>query len=535
MADWLKGFILNFVLAAVLVALFILPDYLYQLVSPGYQAAFGYKVVLGIYLITLLALTARSLATIKGVALFFALLTLGQFFHFSYFGTLISPHAVMILFTDFDEITESLFADMTMVLIPLLIVGGVYAVIFWLLGKMDTVRRPLPLSGLLLTLLLAVGPVKAYNASSSQIFYPNPRDYAIKNTYYAISYFLGKGLPGQLMGRELPGFEPYRLEDRPFKGPVNLVVIMGESMNPSHMSLFGYERETTPRLSALASDPNFVYSRAISGAVNTKVAVQTFFNLKREPANVGQLFRQDANLMAMAKRRGMTTHYISAQTANLATYIGDGQIDHFSSKADYEEELAERYDEVLVEKLAGLDLSKPNFIVLHLRGSHSPYHVYHPDAYDRYPEDTGDSQARRVNAYDNSLFFTDHVVSGMIQTLKAKSPLPTYVVFTSDHGELLGENGMYGHSILDPGVSSVPFVFYAINGAAEIVETARSLWMPTHYEIGEFIAGIMGYEVIDPNTPPGKYFVNGLDIDGSGGHMVVVKSPDKKLEWQVVN
>ncbi len=374
MIERLKGLVLNLLLTALLVGFFVLPDHLFQLTTLGYQAAFMQKVVLGFCLLTLLALSARSPRVIRGLALFFALLQLGQFFHFSYFGTLISPHAIVILFTDFGEISESLFADMRLVLIPLGIVVGVYGVVFWLLGRVERFRQPLPLSTPLLVLLLAVGPVKAYNSSNSQVFYPNPRHYSIKNTYYAIAYFLGKDLPGRIMGRDLPSFKPYELKEGPFSGPMNLVVVMGESVNPAHMSLFGYERETTPELSALSQDPNFVYSRGISGAINTKVAVQTFFNLKREPGNVGHLFRQDANLLAMAKRRGMTTHYISAQTANLATYLGDGQIDHF-----------------LIDRLAQVDLTQPNFIVLHQRGSHSPYHVYHPDSYDRYPEEEGDS------------------------------------------------------------------------------------------------------------------------------------------------
>ncbi|MEW8075286.1 MAG: hypothetical protein AB2815_05800 [Candidatus Sedimenticola endophacoides] len=121
MIDWFKGFVLNFVLAALLAGLFLLPDHLFQAVTLGYQAAFGEKVVLGIYLF---ALASRSLWVIKAVALFFAALQLAQFFHFSYFGTLISPHAVAILFTDFGEITESLFSDMGRVLLPLAIVGG---------------------------------------------------------------------------------------------------------------------------------------------------------------------------------------------------------------------------------------------------------------------------------------------------------------------------------------------------------------------------------------------------------------------------
>jgi glucan phosphoethanolaminetransferase (alkaline phosphatase superfamily) len=534
MIDWFKGLFVNFILSAILLGLFVLPDYLFQAVSLGYQATFGTKVAIGLYLITLFALASHSIKAIKFVAIFFALLQLGQFFHFSYFGTLISPHAVVILFTDFDEISESLFADMTMVLLPIVIVSAVYGFIFWLLGKIDSYRQPVPLFGLMLFLVLAMGPVKAYNSSGSQTFYPNPRHYSIKNTYYAISYFLGKDLPSRIMGRDMPSFEQYRLEKQPLDKAFNLIVIMGESVNPSHMSLFGFDRETTPKLKALLKDPNFVASKAISGGVNTKVAVQTFFNLKREPANVQHLFRQEANLMAMAKGQGMTTHYISAQTANLATYMGDGQIDHFFSREDDEARVLEKHDAILIDRLQQVDLSKPNYIVIHQRGSHTPYDKFHPDSFDRFPEDVEDRLVKRQNSYHNSLFFTDHVTVELINVLKKKSTLPAYLVFTSDHGELQGENGLFGHTHLVPEGSEIPFIFYAINGDQGVVQKARDLWLPTHYEVGEFIAEIMGYKVINPNARDGEYYVNGIDIDGSAGHILVKKTPDKKIEWTVV-
>ncbi len=270
---------------------------------------------------------------------------------------------------------------------------------------------------------------------------------------------------------------------------MNIVVVMGESLTPSHMSLFGYERDTTPYLKSLSSDSNLVYKDGIAGGVNTKVAVQTFFNMKREPENVNHLFRHEANLFAMAKRRGMTTHYLSAQTANLATYIGDSDIDHFMSKEDIESEVAVKFDEVLPEKLAGVDLSRPNFIVLHQRGSHSPYWKFHPDSYDKYPEDVDDVHQQRVNSYDNSVLFTDHVNEQIIKVLKQNSSIPTYLFITSDHADLLGEGGKYGHSMLEPLVARVPMIYYTVNGDDRMTQTFAALEKPTHYELGEFLAG----------------------------------------------
>lgn len=532
--NWVGGLLRHLLLSALFAGLFILPEHLYPLINEGYQAVFGQKIFFAIYLMTFLALAAKRLMVIKGLALFFALLQLGQFLHFGYFGTLISPHAVVLLFTDMGEIVESLLGLISLVVGPLLIVATVYTLIFWLSNRSDRYRQRIPLSTLALILLMSVLPIKAYTSSSSQTFYPNPRHYSIKNTYYAISYFLAKDLPKRLRGVEAKQFQPYQLQELPFDGPMNIVVVMGESLTPTHMSLFGYERETTPYLDKLADDPGLVYKVGIAGGVNTKVAVQTFFNLKREPENVNHLFRHEANLFAMAKRRGMTTHYLSAQTANLATYIGDGDIDHFMSKEDIEAEVAEKFDMVLPEKLAAVDLSRPNFIVLHQRGSHSPYWKFHPDSYDRYPEEVDDIHQRRINNYDNSVLFTDHVNDQIIRVLQQNSPLPTYLFITSDHADLLGEEGKYGHSMLEPGVARVPIIHYAVNGDEQVRHSFAAMAQPTHYELGEFLAGLMGFKVINPNAEEGVYYINGIDIDGSAGHMRVEKRPGAEVDIAVI-
>ncbi|MES9855600.1 MAG: phosphoethanolamine transferase [Sedimenticola sp.] len=532
--NWVVGLMRHLVLSGLFACLFILPEHLYPLINEGYQAVFGHKVFWAIYLMTFLALASRRLMVIKGLAIFFALLQLGQFLHFGYFGTLISPHAVVLLFTDMGEIVESLLGLIPLVVGPLLIVAPVLVAVYWLSAKTDAYRQPIPLASVALILLLAILPIKAYTSSSSQTFYPNPRHYSIKNTYYAISYFLAKDLPKRLKGVTAKEFLPYQLRELPFDGPVNIVVVMGESLTPSHMSLFGYERETTPYLKRLSRDPSLVYKEGIAGGVNTKVAVQTFFNLKREPENVNHLFRHEANLFAMAKRRGMTTHYLSAQTANLATYIGDSDIDHFMSKEDIEAEVAEKFDEVLPEKLATIDLSQSNFIVLHQRGSHSPYWKFHPDSYDKYPEEGGSVHQQRVNSYDNSVLFTDHVNEQIIEVLKRNSSIATYLLITSDHADLLGEGGKYGHSMLEPLVASVPMIYYTINGDDRVTQAFAAQKKPTHYELGEFIAGLMGFEVVNPNAKKGVYYVNGTDIDGSAGHIRVEKRGDGEVDMAVI-
>jgi lipid A ethanolaminephosphotransferase len=117
----------------------------------------------------------------------------------------------------------------------------------------------------------------------------------------------------------------------------------------------------------------------------------------------------------------------------------------------------ECYDEVLLHGLqAWLDgLDRDALVVLHMKGSHGPaYFRRYPPEFGVFAPacDTIDlarcSRERIVNAYDNTLRYTDHVLSLTIELLRANaSRFDTAMLYVSDHGESLGENGLYLHGI----------------------------------------------------------------------------------------
>ena len=514
----------------------LVPDHLFGWLHPNYQTAFAPKTVVAVFLACFLALSARRLAAVRVLLVLFALLQLVQFWHFVYFGTLVSPQEVGLVSSEMDEITVSLLGIRRALVPPLLLVFFSYALLWWFVGRTGAYRVRIPLAPTLLVLLLGVVlPVKAYNSTGSQAFFPNPRHYAIKNTLYAVAWYLGKELPRRFTGtHQTTRYEPYRLKGIPSALPANIVLVMGESLNPDHMGLFGYERNTTPYFSALKDDPNLYYRKIYSGGVSTKVSVPTFFNLKREPDNVQVLYQREANLFRLAKARGLRTWLLSTQNANLETYVDGGAVDHFESREDHLAELEKRKDLVLLDLLRQVDFSQPNFVVLHERGSHSPYERYHTDDFRIFPEDTDDTDQFRINSYDNSILFSDYVHNEIIKQVGVRSKLPTYFIFTGDHGELLGDKGRWGHSVLDPRNATVPFIVYAINGDSRMLRRAHDLPYPTHYEMGRFVAGLLGYDVIDPNASKGVYYVNGKDIAGTGGYMRLQFDAQGELkDWKV--
>ncbi len=145
-------------------------------------------------------------------------------------------------------------------------------------------------------------------------------------------------------------------------------------------------------------------------------------------------------------------------------------------------------DEVLLGDFAGLleDGPRDRFIVLHQRGSHGPaYYTDTPQwakawlpecAASDLPDCTG---ASIDNAYDNTILYTDYVLARVIETLEAQSgQYRTAMIYVSDHGESLGENGVYLHGIpyaIAPDEQTrVPMLFWASPEfyAAERVDAA---------------------------------------------------------------
>ncbi|MBI5450315.1 MAG: sulfatase-like hydrolase/transferase [Gammaproteobacteria bacterium] len=516
----------HLLLAAACALIVLTPDHIFQIYQSGYQARFS-----GSSFIVLM--TVFSLGLSGSMLLFFilslvlALLQLAELMHFSYFGSLISPQAVTLLFSESDEIMETLGKLLGHLALPISLIVAELILLTLLFRSTQRWRLRLPLVWLPLVVLFSILPVRAHSPGAiAQTFYPNPREYAVTNSLYAVSYFLGRDLPhrlsGETTGNSCQAYQSNRITEPQAD---NIVIIMGESLSASHMSLFGYSRDTTPNLQRLATSSEIFATVAYSAGVTTKVSLPMFYNIQREPGNFEHLIRMDSNLFKLAKQQGFTTHYISAQTANLATYVGERFIDNFKTRDDLEDDFAIHKDRALLDQLQQIDLSKRNFIILHQRNSHSPYDSQYPPAFARYPTANLDFANYMTNSYDNSILFTDSLVNEIIQHLKAHSTGRTLLLFTADHAELLGETGKFGHIHLQVETTRVPLVIYGQHLQAETLRRITDLSQPTHYEIGKKIALLLGYSITNPNELPGRYYVTGQDIGGNSGYMTLDKRP----------
>jgi lipid A ethanolaminephosphotransferase len=115
----------------------------------------------------------------------------------------------------------------------------------------------------------------------------------------------------------------------------------------------------------------------------------------------------------------------------------------------------ECHDEILVAQLReyAAKADKDTLVVMHQMGSHGPaYHLRYPPAFERFTPVCKTNlldkctSAQITNTYDNTILYTDHVLSSVIDTLKTyQGRFDTSMIYMSDHGESLGEYGLYLH------------------------------------------------------------------------------------------
>jgi lipid A ethanolaminephosphotransferase len=248
--------------------------------------------------------------------------------------------------------------------------------------------------------------------------------------------------------------------------PVLLVIVVGETARAANWGLDGYARQTTPELAKIDDLLNF--SDAQSCGTDTETSVPCMFSPWGRHDYDEARIRGHQSLLHVLARAGMRVSWRDNQSGCKGACVG------------LPSEQLQGYDEDL---LAGLDRMPADgasrVIVLHQMGSHGPaYHARYPAAFRRFTPTCDTAELREctpeqiVNAYDNSLLYTDHVVASAIALLKAQQArYDTALVYASDHGESLGEHNLFLHgmprAIAPKEQTTVPMVMWLSPGMRE--------------------------------------------------------------------
>jgi lipid A ethanolaminephosphotransferase len=236
--------------------------------------------------------------------------------------------------------------------------------------------------------------------------------------------------------------------------PALLVLAIGETARAANWGLNGYARQTTPQL---AQRDVINFPDVTACGTNTETSLPCMFAPIGRRDYDERRIRTSESLLHVLHRAGFQVLWRDNQSG--CKGVCDGLAAEQSDNAKLPEwcDGGRCLDEVLLE---GLDTvardAKGNLVVvLHMLGNHGPaYFKRYPEAFRRYTPtcDTGDlKQCPReqiVNAYDNALLYTDHVLAKTIDFLESQAKrYDTALVYVSDHGESLGEKGLYLHGV----------------------------------------------------------------------------------------
>ncbi|MBX2993573.1 MAG: phosphoethanolamine transferase [Bdellovibrionaceae bacterium] len=446
-----------------------------------------------------------------------------QWLHLAYFGTFIQPNSIYLTLTNMGEVFETARGFVGQILIPTLVFVLQMALLREILKRLRPQTNFVPALKWVLILVLLYAPVRTAVTGNTYGKQPPVHGFGFSNMYGSFSYFFGKILPFKLTHRSAPlHLEPLPVETlRPQR---HVILIMGESLRFDNMSLFGYHRPTTPHLDRLLADNKLIARKGFSGGVSTDVALPMFFNGHQGYDAAPVIISQKRCLFALAQANGFGTRFFSAQSqtslSHILNYICPQAIDHLQVGAPLgaDEEKMGFNDEILIDAIKAADLSTPQFIVLHQRGSHSPYDLRYPRTAAVFLPEKGDSyEIEQIKHYDNTVHYTDWVLSEVLKDIEARSKLPFDLVFTSDHGEALGEGGVWGHVMLNEFTHHIPFVFYSSDSKnAAFAEASTWPEFTNHQQISRLLMRMLGYRP-PPPAPSNTFLVMGSDMDGLNG------------------
>jgi len=236
--------------------------------------------------------------------------------------------------------------------------------------------------------------------------------------------------------------------------PRLLLIVLGETARAQNFGLNGYARQTTPELAQTEGVINFPDMH--SCGTSTEVSVPCMFSPFGRHDYDEDKIRGSQSLLHVLDHAGIGMLWRDNQSgckgvceglpiqrlddAKIAGLCKDGRC----------------MDEVLLDDLATQVRARPGdrVVVLHQLGNHGPsYFERYPEQYRRFTPacDNADlgqcSRKEIVNAYDNALLYTDHFLNRAIGSLRSMPDYDTAMIYVSDHGESLGEKGLYLHGV----------------------------------------------------------------------------------------
>ena len=329
-------------------------------------------------------------------------------------------------------------------------------------------------------------------------------DYRMRNQLYPVNVCYNLYLAFERNAAS----ENYREASRDFKfdarsehdaeAPEVYVMVVGETARAHNFSLYGYPRDTNPLLSKTPGIIAFPDATTQSNTTHKSVPML----LSAASAEDFERLFHEKGILAAFKEAGFHTVFISNQQPNhsFIDFLGEQADEHYFLKTEdaskgnhydagnhYDEELLKKLDEILPEADASSSSHyryRKLFVVLHTYGSHFNYQERYPRSFAYFKPDSRseakpENRQDLLNAYDNTIRYTDYILHGIVERLQKWEKVqaktdgvydqPTSaMLYTSDHGENIfdDERCLFLHAA--PKASDyelhVPFIIWTSEG-----------------------------------------------------------------------
>lgn len=230
------------------------------------------------------------------------------------------------------------------------------------------------------------------------------------------------------------------------------IVIAGETARAESFSLGGYKKNTNPELAR--QDITYFSDTSSCGTI-TAVSLPCMFSVYTRDEYTHEKGLETENLLDVLKHAGVHVEWWDNNTGHKS--VADRVTSEALSTSDNPKycKNGECLDGIFLDKLDTWmsGITQDTVLVMHQLGSHGPaYYLRYPDEYRRFTPDCQSAEFSKcsreeiLNAYDNSIAYTDHIISSVIDRLRDKQDkLDTSLIYMSDHGESVGEFGLYLH------------------------------------------------------------------------------------------
>lgn len=499
----------------------------YQTTAVTKRGSVALAAVLAIAL-TLIASRRWRLAALAGVLASQAL-WLGCL---AYFGRPLGPEQMLLAVNEARDVTAGIFDGWRVLAPGLLLVGACGAVLYIIQRRefaSDTLRRSLGGWPFLVLMLGLAGYWLTHQRMS--VAMPGAHTFSAFGPYQS-AVSAGRLLmspvaaaPGMVIAD--PIVAPIPIEEE----PVTIVVIMGEGISPTRLSLFGFDKDTSPRIASWREAPpqgfELIPKIGFSGGVSTLGSVPAFLKMSYWPVEAEW---RGINLFDLAAKSGFKTWYLSAQSRHFLDIAGGAPgAERVVAEQGSEKRLSEIHDDLLVELAREIpSTAARRFIFFHQRVNHSNYtsHCSHLSQ-DEYralyifaPVVGGTREEFRRSAYDNGLRCWDRNVDEIARVFTG-SPGAVHIVVTADHNEMMGEHGMWGHSQQDLRVAQVPMLLLTNRPGSDFARRFRTMSPPDWHALSSLVARALGQGITTPGARDGRFYLNTTMPFGRSGYFEV--------------